>query len=265
MSLLNDWNLADTVLGLCFDTTASNSGVHQGACKLIEQDIGRPLFYFPCRHHVAELHIKHASTAVRGMTKSPCDLLFKRFKEDFGNLNQSNVKYWTWPANRDGFLARKATEDKHWTEDRLKKGTFPRDDYLELCELIVIYFGGRTGRKFFIRKPGAHHHARFMAKRFAPSIYFLKMFLLSDAFQLSAKEKNMVERMALFIGLFYGKYFLESPLPAASPMNDLNFYYFTKQLKTIDDELASAVLKSVERHLDYLSTIYRGTGCIFSF
>jgi hypothetical protein len=70
---------------------------------------------------------------------------------------------------------------------------------------------------------------------------------------LSAKEKNIVERMALFIGVFYGKYFLESPLAAASPMNDLNFYYFIKQFKIIDDELAIAVLKSVERHLDYLS------------
>ena len=70
---------------------------------------------------------------------------------------------------------------------------------------------------------------------------------------MNSKERNMVQRMTVFIGLFYGRYFLESPLTASAPKNHLNFYFFIKQFQSIDDELTSAVLKSVERHLDYLS------------
>ena len=56
---------------------------------------------------------------------------------------------------------------------KLNKGTFPREDYREVAELNLIWLGGTlpNSRKFFIRKPGAVHHARFMAK----SIYLLKM------------------------------------------------------------------------------------------
>ena len=136
--------LFDEVVGLCYDTTASNSGAHQGACKLIENEIGRPLLWLPCRHHVSELHVKHAAKAVTGETKSPNDLLFQRFKESFPTISKENIKLWQWPKDKDSFLARQANEVRNWTKIAIEQDTFPREDYQELCQLIALFFRDRT-------------------------------------------------------------------------------------------------------------------------
>jgi len=49
---LFDWSITDRVQSLSFDTTASNTGHINGACKLIEEKIGRKLLYLACRHHI---------------------------------------------------------------------------------------------------------------------------------------------------------------------------------------------------------------------
>jgi hypothetical protein len=248
VSLLEQWGLTDSVLGLCFDTTASNSGAHQGACTLIEKHLNRPLFWLPCRRHVAE-HVKHAAKAVIGQTKGPSDGLLHRFKESFHYLTLDKVNPWKWPKERSSFLAQQATVAKIWAEDALVRNVFPRADYRELCELIVAFLGGYIPNGLTFKKPGADHHARFMSK----SIYYLKIFLLSKTFKMSAEEKKTVKRMAIFIGVFYGKYFLETSLSPCAPANDLRFYYQMREFKTLDSEVAEAVLKSMDRHLDYLT------------
>jgi hypothetical protein len=53
--LLVDWDLSENIVGLSFDTTASNTGVTNGACVLLEEKIGKPLLRLACRHHVMEL------------------------------------------------------------------------------------------------------------------------------------------------------------------------------------------------------------------
>ena len=44
----------DTV-GMCFDTTASNTGRFSGACVLLESLFQRPLLWMACRHHMFEV------------------------------------------------------------------------------------------------------------------------------------------------------------------------------------------------------------------
>ena len=53
--LVQIWNVKNSIRGLVFDTTASNSGCKQGACKRMEAWLERPVFYLGCRHQVAEL------------------------------------------------------------------------------------------------------------------------------------------------------------------------------------------------------------------
>ena len=48
---LEDWNLANNIQAMCFDTTASNTGNKQGACTIIESKLGRSLLQLACRHH----------------------------------------------------------------------------------------------------------------------------------------------------------------------------------------------------------------------
>ena len=63
------WEVKDDIIALMFDTTSSNTGIHQGAATHIEEQLGRSLLWLACRHHVAELHIKHPYDAVQGPTK----------------------------------------------------------------------------------------------------------------------------------------------------------------------------------------------------
>ncbi len=51
---------------------------------------------------------------------------------------------------------------------------FCRDDYLELCQLTVLYLGGKVS-KFRFKRPGASHHTRFTSK----ALYTVKLVLLS--------------------------------------------------------------------------------------
>jgi hypothetical protein len=52
---LEDWNMTQKIVAMNFDTTASNTGEHNGACVLLEEKIGRNLLHLACRHHVLEL------------------------------------------------------------------------------------------------------------------------------------------------------------------------------------------------------------------
>lgn len=58
---------------------------------------------------------------------------------------------------------------------------------------------------FTIRRPVADHHARFMSK----AIYYLKIYLMKMVFALYGTEENEVDRMAVYIAVYYGKYFLQ--------------------------------------------------------
>lgn len=52
LNTLGDWNLADRVAALCFDTTATNTGAKGGVCVRLQQILGRDLLHLACRHHM---------------------------------------------------------------------------------------------------------------------------------------------------------------------------------------------------------------------
>jgi hypothetical protein len=147
--------------------------------------------------------MKHAAFAVsQKKTQSPDEPLFKRFKDEFDSLEKTFTT-WKWPANKSCFLLKQGQTVLNWAKECLKSKTFPREDYLELCQLIVLFLGGDIG-KTDLRRPGAIHHARFMGK----SLYYLKIFRLSKSFKMNAEETERVKRIALFTALFYGNIFL---------------------------------------------------------
>ena len=52
---LKEWNIEETVVAMCFDTTSSNTGRINRACVIIEQRLGSGVLYLACRHHILEL------------------------------------------------------------------------------------------------------------------------------------------------------------------------------------------------------------------
>ena len=62
--LLQLYQIEDNIVGLSFDTTASNTGPAMGACIRLETHLSRGLLWLGCRRHVMELHIKHVAKMV---------------------------------------------------------------------------------------------------------------------------------------------------------------------------------------------------------
>ena len=56
----------NNIIGMSWDTTASNTGQHRGSASLFEQEMGRSILWLACRHHMGELHVKHADIEARG-------------------------------------------------------------------------------------------------------------------------------------------------------------------------------------------------------
>lgn len=243
VNVLREWGVLE-VIGTVWDTTSSNTGVHIGAVTVFEQFLGRAFLWLACRHHVAERHMTHPYDALIP-PKGPDDALFLRFKTWFISQIQEHDRHempfpapgllrkFAWPADAGNdtgpycFLTSLAKDTLEWAEMHLAKGTFPREDYRELAELIVVYLGGTVvrprdpGYVFYMRKPGALHRARFMAK----GIYILKIAMLSFPFDLSVKQENDMMRLAQFVAVLYGRYFLTSSLATAAPRHDLEFWY----------------------------------------
>ena len=78
--LLNFWDIIGDVIGMSFDTTASNTGSKNGACVVLEKHIGRNLLYFACRHHVHEIIVAGVFGSLFGPSSGPNIPLFQRFQ-----------------------------------------------------------------------------------------------------------------------------------------------------------------------------------------
>ena len=79
------------------------------------------------------------------------------------------------------------------------------------------------------------------------------MYTLSDICPMTQEENDHIARLAQFITLLYGQYFLQSALSTAAPMNDLRFFYDLREYSAFDREAADEAMLSVKRHLWYLT------------
>ena len=161
MHCVNEWEAQDDLVALVFDTTASNTGHHQGAGVYIEEQIGHAVMWPACRFHVAELHIKLPYDTVFGATTGPDDPLFKRFKDWYMKqipaARANGARFpdsglfakWPWddssptgPYKSDITWWMRATLT--WVREQLERNTFPRGDYREFCEALNIILGGEV-------------------------------------------------------------------------------------------------------------------------
>ena len=128
-----------------YDTTASNSGYKSGAHFRLEKRVQHAILELECRKHVQELHVSHANKAVFGPTKGPQKSHYKRFKETWNTLklDKDNMCLFDWEEFSDvQFLVDKGKDSLTLAQWHQDKGTFSRDDYRELKELIVVHLGG---------------------------------------------------------------------------------------------------------------------------
>ena len=166
-----------------------------------------------------ELYVKKVSDVIMGATESPGVPLFKRLEKAWYELeiDYENLRLFDYSSVPE-WLAEEAEEVRRWGEEMLGKKTWPRADYQESLQLVVVALGGRV-ESFRFLVPGAGHHARWMSK----DIYFLKIWLLSKIFELS-EEKEASLRTEEDGHLHpAGKAWLLAPLSASAARNDLTF------------------------------------------
>ena len=246
---LVEWGVTKQVLGMVFDTTASNTGEHSGACKYLEEWLKSPVLWLACRRHMAELHMGTAVKLVMGATKDPGLALFRRLSKEWRQLDISHTNLeLTNFSSASMELHEAAGKVLTWSKEQLEAKTFPRDDYREFMELVVVSLGGEV-EGFSFKLPGPDHHARWMSK----CIYILKIQLLSRIFKLSEEEKEQVKSLTEYILLFYAMYWFTTPLASSAARQDLDFMSYILEYRKVNSRLGFAVLGSAYRHMWYLT------------
>ena len=150
-ALLESWGAGINTVGMCFDTTASNTGRFSGACALLESLLRRPLLWMACRHHMFEL--AEVFTKCIGPSTGPDILLFKHFRSSWSKLHhqpQDARPVVEAPLDILRFL-QTTMDSKH-----------PREDFLELIHLAARAVGLPVAAS--LQRHGALHRARWMAK-----------------------------------------------------------------------------------------------------
>ena len=70
LDTLRVWEIPhDRILGMSWDTTSSNTGGIRGSATLFENELQHAILWLACRHHIGELHVKHADIEARGAWK----------------------------------------------------------------------------------------------------------------------------------------------------------------------------------------------------
>ena len=247
VTTLEDWGVENRVMALSFDTTASNTGLVSGACTIVEQRLGHDVLHLACRHHIYELVCEKAFTTCFGPSSGPEIQLFKRFKNNWEQLDRSIPR--AFELDEMSGPLREQHEELLLEFQCLLETQHPRDDYRELLELSIIILGGQPKRGIRIARPGALHRARWMAK----IIYAVKVFLFrdQDKLQLSQAELSRIKRFVEFSISTYVAPWYKAPCPTSAPAQDLAL--LKSLLAYPDNDVAKATSTTFGRHLWYLS------------
>ena len=239
---LRSWNCDSLVIGMCFDTTASNTGRMNGACQLLEAQIGRDLLWLACRHHMHEILLSDVFTVCFGPSTGPEILFCKRFRDTWDKLATHQPQFEKTPRinvpNSLGTFIMQQLTEKH-----------PRDDYLEFLQLAAYIVG--LPIEATVRRPGAIHRARWMAK----ALYTLKIELLhtgnSKEINLTGRELLGIQRFNRFVILVYLQAWFTCNSAVEAPVNDIKLL---ENIRQYDDmEIRNVGIKWLTRHSWYLS------------
>jgi hypothetical protein len=232
---------------LCFDTTASNTGRHAGACTLIEQGLDKNLLYLACRHHIMELVVGAAfEKTTIGTSSGPEIKIFKRFKDHWQFVDQGKFQVASTDPSVESMVTSQRQDIIEFVMEHLKKKQ-PRDDYMEFMELSMIFLGEAPTRGMKFRTPGAMHRARWMAK----VIYAIKIWLFRSQFNMTASEEQGIRDFATFSVVVHLRAWISAPDAAEAPLND--FRLMRQLLKYPHTSISAATSKKLSLHLWYLS------------
>ena len=129
---LVEWKSVDHVVGMCYDTTAINTGRLSGACTLLEKSIGRGLLWLSCRHHMMEVLLSDMFNVCFGKSAAPEIIIFKHFRDTWCELNHDIIEH--------SVLIVVSDQLKSFISLQLRE-QHPREDYREFLQLAALIVG----------------------------------------------------------------------------------------------------------------------------
>jgi len=249
--ILNNWNLEQQCIALCFDTTASNTGKFNGACILLEALLDHPLLWTACRHHVHEVILSQVFKSLFGKSCSPQIALFELLKRQWPNLDLAvNTTHITQSSFE---LDSEEISNAYKTLYELKydiESYIPRDDYAEFLDLVLFYLKKDSFDKFRFRQPGTQHRARWMSS----AIYTMKMLLLQTQLELDPETLKSLELFGYFVAVIYAPSWFKAPVATEAAVNDLQLYkrLLFHEKKEMFKGMSIAAISALRRHLWYL-------------
>jgi hypothetical protein len=157
---------------MSFDTSADITGLRNGACILLEQNMDKDLLWLACRHHIMKIMLETVVVHAIGCSSGPDILLFKRFKNCWNSIQSEHYETFISDASTSNKIENISSDTIIFASKQLDEFQ-PRDDYYELLNLCIIFLGGVSKKGIFFISAGGLHRARWMAK----AIYSLKMYL----------------------------------------------------------------------------------------
>jgi hypothetical protein len=246
---LDKYGILNRVEAFSFDTTASNTGRFKGACALLERRVGRDILFLGCRHHILEI-ILAAVFSTMGSSKGPESILFKEFKNCWPQIDQQKFTVGLVDPRINAIIGNESSEILNYANVKILE-EFPRNDYKEFLELIIIFLGGTPPRGLKFSKPGPIHSARWMAK----AIYTLKMLMFRNQFsKLDAESEKQLVEVGGFIVKCYASFWFEASKAAMAPLNDIELLKKLVKYRNINAEIAEISIKKFLNHLYYLNT-----------
>lgn len=267
VKVIKSCHLENHIASLVYDTTAVNTGRHGGTVRLLQDLLDKRLLCAPCRRHVAELLGKFSTTAATGQqSSSPGESRFNKFRAawpeisqaiDYDNLDNVLLKFdWNrWEGTDVARVARETLEELLKME---RNDTFKRGDYKHFVKFCLLFLGVKLGPNSKYRFPDLAKvsNARFLQR----GLFFLLIFMLSFLPEVRAlfteEELFENERLAMTSALYYGPYFLTSPVACQAARNDIRLVKNLWGLRMYEEKIADQLLAVMDRHSDYLGFVH---------
>lgn len=247
IGLCENCNLIGRVIGLVCDTVVVNTGEHRGVCALFEAETETEVLRITCRHHIHEVILSVAFMVCLGAIEAPQIVIFDQLKIEWSNIKERGYQY--RPCKQSVLKSihlRSLYDEAKVILLENAEIKFVRDDYAELNDLCLKFFGIKTKKGFMV--PGAMSKSRWMAK----AIYAIKTYLFRDELGLEEDFERDILELALFVSIVYCKHWNQCTNAIDAPVNDLAFIWELEQYSKYNEEIAASVMNSFQNHLWYL-------------
>lgn len=247
IGLCENFNLSHRVVGISCDTTAVNTGEYGGVCVLFENEVNQEVLNLMCRHHIFETILSYAFTSTFGVVDAPTTTLVDILKTQWSQIKSRGFRYLPCePYILEHSTLRNLYIDAKRILINHSRSKFVRDDYAELTDLCLKFFGVETKKQFMV--PSSNSKARWMSK----PIYCLKIYLFREEMELDGDFEQEILQFVLFVALIYCKHWNRCTNAVDAPINDMELIDELQQYSEYNAQLANAVLNAFENHLWYL-------------